>query len=78
MGQRVLNQGVMNAPVGIGDVKPGNCQRTFTPLSCLDYGCQLHLMLCDTRDGGQKSLLQVRVKVLVGTHVSQPSLLQDS
>ena len=70
MGKGELNQRVVNAPISIGDVEPGNCQRTFTPLSFIDDGCQLHLMLCDSGDGGEKSFLRVRVEVLVGTHVS--------
>ena len=76
MSQGELDEGVMNTPISIGNVKPRYCQRTLLLPSCLDDCCQLGLMLCDSRDGGKECLLQVRVEVVVCTHVPQPSLLQ--
>ena len=61
MGQGKLDQGMVNTPVGIGDVEPGYCQRAFAPFSCLDDGCQLSLVLRDSRDGRQECLLQIGV-----------------
>ena len=78
MSQGELDKGVMNTPICVGNVKPRYCQRTFLLPSCLDDCCQLSLMLCDSRDGGKECLLQVRVGVIVCTHVPQPSLLQDA
>ena len=59
-----MDQGVVNTPIGICNVEPGYCQKAFTSL---DDVWQLHLMLCDSGDGGEKSFLQVRIEILVGT-----------
>ena len=78
MSQGELDEGVMNTSISVGNVKPCYCQRMLLLPSSFDDCCQLSLMLCDSRDCGKECLLQVRVEVIVSTHVPQPSLLQDA
>ena len=63
MSKGELDERMVNTPIGIGNIQPGNRQRTLATMGRFDDSCQLPvgLIFYHTRNGREKCLLEVRI-----------------